>query len=57
MKYGWTYGVMKPLLTANPANRTMMMTLLTDYSGAALGVLAAAFFRAKVLLRQQDPQA
>lgn len=52
VKYGWTWGVVKPTMGDKAGARTMMATLMTDYSGAVLGAIAAAVFRAKVLLRQ-----
>jgi len=47
-KYGWTYGVIRPVFgmrTVSP--------LVNDLSGAAVGTIAAAVFRAQVLLKQK----
>ena len=51
VKYGWTYGVMKPVFGKQPFG-----PLINDLTGAAVGTLAAAIFRSKVLLKQQPPE-
>lgn len=47
-KYGWTYGVIKPLL-----GKSMASPFINDITGAAAGVIVAAVFRAKVMLKQK----
>lgn len=50
VKYGWTFGVAKPVFGIK------MNPFVNDLSGAAFGALAAAFFRAKVLLKQKPQE-
>lgn len=48
MKYGWTYGVAKPVF-----GKKMMSPMLNDLSGAAVGAIAAALFHSLVLRKQK----
>jgi len=51
IKYGWTYGVMKPLF-----NQKMFGPLVNDLTGAAVGAIAATIFRSQVLLKQKPQE-
>lgn len=48
VKYGWTYGVMKPMF-----GKMMFGPLINDLSGAVVGLIAAAIFRSTSLLKQK----
>lgn len=47
VKYGWTFGVMKPVF-----GKQMLGPLVNDLSGAAVGGAAAALFRSAVMLKK-----
>ncbi len=51
LKYGWTYGVARPVFGPR-----MLSPMVNDLSGAAIGAIAVAVFRAKVLLKQKPPE-
>lgn len=51
VKYGWTYGVMKPMF-----GRQMFGPLINDLTGAAVGTVAAAIFRSQALLKQKPQE-
>lgn len=51
LKYGWTLGVAKPLIS-----KKLATPLFNDLTGAAVGVIGAALFRSKVLLKQKPSE-
>lgn len=48
VKYGWTYGIARPVFGPR-----VLSPMLNDLSGAALGLIATAVFRSRVLLKQK----
>jgi len=48
VKYGWTYGIARPVFGPR-----VLSPMVNDLSGAVFGGIAAAVFRALVLLKQK----
>ncbi len=51
----WMYGLLAPLLGDQFRNHGLWLGLGMDLSAVAAGVIAAALFRAKVLLKRARP--
>ena len=51
-KFGWIFGVVKPLMGGNFLGYGAMAGFLIELSGALAGAGVAAVFRSKVLLKQ-----
>jgi len=52
-KFGWTFGILRPLMGTSFKIHTMLTEVIIEVSGSLLGAACAAFFRSKVMLKQQ----
>lgn len=53
VKFLWTFVILKPLMGTSFKTHTMMTGVMIEVSGSLIGALCAAFFRSKVMLKQQ----
>lgn len=52
-KFGLIYGILKPLMGTHFKMHSMATGVMIEVSGTLIGAACAAFFRSKVMLKQQ----